>query len=185
ARAGLHPADDRAGEARRLCDELARPSPPDPGDPCVEQGDPLARREAGRELRQAGLERGHHQEGDDRDSSPPARRGPRCPPRPPGPRRAPPGSAGGRGRPGAGARAGRNVRGLPPGSPVGRGNRSGRRLERSQELAHKPANRSPGGSAAFARKKPLAILTAASWPPSKPNSESPATASGSPVRTAI
>ena len=36
---------------------------------------------------------------------------------------------------------------------AGRGNRSGRRLERSQELAHKPANREPGRKRSFRREK--------------------------------
>jgi DNA polymerase-1 len=66
ARAGLHPADDRAVEARRLRDEPARPPAADAGDPCLEPADALARRAPRRELRHAGLERGHHQEGDDR-----------------------------------------------------------------------------------------------------------------------
>ena len=77
ARAGLHPAHDRAGETRRLRDESARQAPPDAGDPRVQQGHPLAGRAPRRELRHAGVERRHHQEGDDRDPPSPPRRGPR------------------------------------------------------------------------------------------------------------
>ena len=42
ARAGLHPADDRAGEARRLRHEPARTKTADTGDPRVQPGDPVA-----------------------------------------------------------------------------------------------------------------------------------------------
>ena len=51
ARAGLHRADDRAGRARRLRDDAARPAPPDPGAPRLEPPDALARRAARRQLR--------------------------------------------------------------------------------------------------------------------------------------
>ena len=69
ARAGLHRAHDRAGEARRLRHVAARPAPARARDPRVEPADPLARRAARRQLRHAGLERGHHQGRDDRAST--------------------------------------------------------------------------------------------------------------------
>ena len=65
ARPGLHPADDRAGAPRRLRHEPARAAPPGARDPRLEPTDALARRAARRQLRHAGLERGHHQGGDD------------------------------------------------------------------------------------------------------------------------
>ncbi len=53
----------------------ARPPAPGAGDPRREPADPLARRAARGQLRDAGLERGHHQGGDDPHPRPPARRG--------------------------------------------------------------------------------------------------------------
>ena len=67
AGAGLHPAHDRAGGARRLRDDAARPAAAGAGDPRVEPADALARRAARRQLRHAGLERRHHQGRDGRD----------------------------------------------------------------------------------------------------------------------
>src|SRR5205807_8347214 len=93
-----------------------------------------------RQLRHAGLERGHHQEGDDRHPPPAPRRGPQRAPSPPGPRRAPAGSPGGGDR--AGTRAGprRDVPRLSPGSAPGGRYRRRRRLERGQELGRSPTN---------------------------------------------
>ena len=50
-RPGLHRADDRAGEARRLRDDALRPPAPGAGDPCVEPADAGSRRAPCRELR--------------------------------------------------------------------------------------------------------------------------------------
>ncbi|TMK25884.1 MAG: hypothetical protein E6G64_15510, partial [Actinobacteria bacterium] len=104
ARPGFHRADDRTGEARRVRDLAPRPPSARAGDQSDEPPDALARRAAGRQLRDAGLERGHHQGGDDQHPSPAARRGTRRAPGAAGPRRAAARGAGGRGRASQGAR---------------------------------------------------------------------------------
>ena len=63
-----------------------------------EPPDPVARRAARGQLRHAGLERRHHQGGDDPDPPPAPRRGPQRPARAPGARRAPARGAGRGGR---------------------------------------------------------------------------------------
>ena len=73
ARAGLHRAHDRAG---RRATATSRPCSAG-GGPCPRsatsnRADPRARGAAGRELRHAGLERRHHQGGDDRASTAPS-----------------------------------------------------------------------------------------------------------------
>ena len=77
ARAGLHPAHDRAGRARRLRDEPAGPAAAGAGAARVEPADALARGAARRQLRHAGLERGHHQGRDGAHPRPAARGGER------------------------------------------------------------------------------------------------------------
>ena len=88
ARAGLHPADDRAGGAGRLRDDAARPPPARSGDPRPQPADARARRAAGGQLGHAGDGRGRDQGGDDPDPRPAARGGERRAPRAPGARRA-------------------------------------------------------------------------------------------------
>ena len=65
ARPGLHPAHDRAGRARRLRDDAARPPAAGARDPGVEPADARARRAARGELGHAGHGRRHDQGGDD------------------------------------------------------------------------------------------------------------------------
>ncbi len=72
ARAGLHRPHHRAGHARRLRHEPARPAASRARDPDVKPPDPCARGAVGRELRYAGLQRRHHQGGDDRHRSAPS-----------------------------------------------------------------------------------------------------------------
>ena len=112
ARPGLHPAHDRAGNPGRLHDEPARTAASSAGAARLEQADPLAGRAPRRQLRHAGLERGHHQEGDDLDPPPAAERGARSEARAPGPRRAAARGAGGGGVTGEGARPRGDVRRL-------------------------------------------------------------------------
>ena len=69
--AGLHPAHDRAGGARRLRHDAARAAPPGAGDPRVEPADALARRAARGQLGDAGHRRRHHQGGDGEHRAPP------------------------------------------------------------------------------------------------------------------
>ncbi len=75
-----------------------------PRAPRVEPADARIRRARRRELRHAGLERGHHQGRDGLDPRAPARGGERRAPRPPGPRRAPARGSGDRGLEGPRAR---------------------------------------------------------------------------------
>ena len=97
---------------RRLRDQPARPPPAGTRDPGAEPPDQVARRAAGGQLRHAGLERRHHQGGDDPHPSPAPGRGPQRPARPPGARRAPARGARGRGRGRQGARPRGDVRRL-------------------------------------------------------------------------
>ena len=85
ARAGLHPADDRAGGARRLRDDALRPPAAGAGDPRVEPPDASARRAARRQLGHAGHRRRRDQEGDGRHPRAPPCRGPLGEARPAGP----------------------------------------------------------------------------------------------------
>ena len=78
ARAGLHRAHDRAGRAGRVRDLAARPAPPGAGDSRVEPSDARLRRARRRQLRHAGIERGHHQGRDDPHRPAPARGGPQA-----------------------------------------------------------------------------------------------------------
>ena len=89
ARPGLHQAHDRAGRARRLRDEPHGPAEAGAGAARVVPADPLARGAPRRQLRHAGIERGHHQGGDGAHPRPAAGGGERRAPRPPGARRAP------------------------------------------------------------------------------------------------
>ena len=88
ARAGLHPADDRAGRARRVRDDAAGPPPARSRDPRLEPADARPRRTARGQLRHAGHGRRHHQGGDDPHPQAAARGGKGRAPRPAGARRA-------------------------------------------------------------------------------------------------
>ena len=76
ARAGLHPAHDRAGGERRLRDDAVWPPPSRAGDPGLEPPDPLPRRAARGQLGHAGNGGRRDQEGDGRDPPAPPRGGP-------------------------------------------------------------------------------------------------------------
>ena len=89
ARAGVHRADDRAGRARTATRRACSGGGARAGAPRLEPADARVRRARRGQLRDAGLERGHHQGGDGRDPPSAARRGPRRADGAPGPRRAP------------------------------------------------------------------------------------------------
>ena len=98
----------------------------------LEPADALARRAARRQLRHAGLERGHHQGRDGADPRPAARGGERRAARPPGARRAAARGARRRGLGGQGPRARGDVRRVRA-RPAARGRRRhGRRLARGE-----------------------------------------------------
>ena len=132
--AGVHRADDLAGRGGRLRDEPARPAAPRPRTARDESPDARVRRARRRQLRHAGLERGHHQGGDGRDPRAAACGGTRSPPRAAGPRRAPTRSARDRGLEGPGARARGDGGRVPARSPTCGRHRGRRRLGRGEEV---------------------------------------------------
>ncbi len=107
----------------RVRGEPARAAPPRARASRLEPADARLRRARRGELRDAGLERRHHQGRDGRDPLAAARRGPRRAARPPGARRAAARGAGDRGLRGSGARAGGDGRRVPARSSTRRGRR--------------------------------------------------------------
>ena len=132
---------------------------PVPGAARAEPADARPRRAGRRQLRHAGLERGHHQGGDGRDPPAPARGGEERPPRPPGARRAARRGARRRGLHGEGARARGDVPRLPA-RPAARGRRRRRRqLGRREVVAREAALRSPIAGARAAGERGLRRAT--------------------------
>ena len=111
-REALHRRDDRQGGARRVRLHAARPAAGDPRAALQSAPAPLARRAAGRQHRDPGNRRGHHQAGDGALPRGACRGGNGDPARAPDPRRAAVRGAGGGDGPGHGARA--RARCAPP-----------------------------------------------------------------------
>src|SRR6185312_10185779 len=159
ARAGADQANHRPGSCRRLRHDVARAPSPDPRAPRLQPADPVARREARRQHRDAGHRGGRDQGRDGADPRAATPRGPCVPSRPPGPRRAPPGGA--RGRDQRRARAGPRGDGRRLPARPGARRRGGHRRHLGRRQGLEPSCRG-GTSARFHSPEGLTRLARAS-----------------------